>query len=383
MEMYDYLIVGAGLFGSMFAKCATDRGKKCIVIDKRPHIAGNLYSEKIEGINVHKYGAHIFHTSNPEVWSFVNEVVEFNRFTNSPLASYKGQIYNLPFNMNTFRQLWGVKTPREAKLKIQEQVRDFNKKLKAEGVQSPRNLEEQALSLVGHDIYEKFIRGYTQKQWGRRCSELPAFIIRRLPLRYVYDNNYFSDKYQGVPVGGYTKFVEKLLAGSEVVLNANFFDKREHWENVAKHIVYTGRIDEFFDFRFGRLEYRSLRFENEIQDCSNYQGNAVVNYTDADIPYTRIIEHKHFESFGEEVEKNPKTIISREFPVESSPSMEPYYPVNDDNNTALYAKYAELAGTTKGVFFGGRLAEYKYYDMAPIVEKVLEIWKHRHNCDVK
>lgn len=375
MKRYDYLIVGAGLFGSTFARCAVDRGKKCLVLDKRSHIAGNLYSERIAGINVHKYGPHIFHTSSTRVWNFANSIAEFNRFTNSPLANYKGEIYNLPFNMNTFRQLWGVETPREAKLKIDEQVSDFNETLRKKGIGAPRNLEEQALALIGRDIYEKFIKGYTQKQWGRKCSELPASIIRRLPVRFVYDNNYYSDKHQGIPVCGYTKFAEKLLDGAEVVLNSNFFDDRHRWENMAEHIVYTGRIDEFFNFKFGRLEYRSVRFENEILDCPNFQGNAVVNYTDADTPYTRVIEHKHFESFGSEVEKNAKTVVSREFPSESTHDKDPYYPINDAKNTALYEKYKNLsASAARGVLFGGRLAEYKYYDMAPIIEKVLNIW---------
>lgn len=374
MAKYDYLIVGAGLFGSTFAYCAKQQGKKCLVIDKRPHLGGNLYCEKMAGINVHKYGPHIFHTSNKKVWDFVNAIVEFNRFTESPVAIYKGKAYNLPFNMNTFSQMWGVITPEEAKKKIEEQRAEAIATMKAAGITEPRNLEEQALLLVGRDIYERLIKGYTEKQWGRKCTELPPFIIRRLPVRFVYDNNYFNDSYQGVPIGGYNKLIDGLLEGTDTQVNIDFFANRKELEALADNIVFTGRIDEFYDFRFGKLDYRTVRFETETFNTSNYQGLAQINYTEADIPYTRIIEHKHFESFAAEVDKNPQTVISREYSVEWKEGLEPYYPVNDEKNSELYQKYETLAKQEPHVIFGGRLAEYKYYDMAPIVEKVLGIF---------
>lgn len=359
MQKYDYLIVGAGLYGSIFACEMKKIGKKCLVIDKRNHIGGNIYCENIEGINVHKYGAHIFHTSNKEVWEYINQFCEFNNYINSPIANYKGEIYNLPFNMNTFNKLWGVRTPEEAKRKIEEQKRELE-------IVEPKNLEEQAISLIGKDIYEKLIKGYTEKQWGRKATELPAFIIKRLPVRFIYDNNYFNDRYQGIPVGGYTKIIEKMLEGIEVKLNTNFFDNREYFENIAEKIVFTGMIDEFYNYQFGKLEYRSLRFETEVLNEKNYQGNAVVNYTEREIPYTRIIEHKHFE-FG----KQEKTVITREYPSEWKVGDEPYYPVNDEKNNKLYEKYRELAEEENRVIFGGRLGEYKYYDMDKVIEKVL------------
>lgn len=369
--LYDYLIVGSGLFGATFAYRARQAGKKCIVIDKRPHLGGNVYCEKIEGINVHKYGAHIFHTSNKKVWNFVNSIVEFNRYTNSPVANYQDRLYNLPFNMNTFYQMWGVVTPQQAKEKIEEQRTNAMEIMKKAGIKEPRNLEEQAISLIGTDIYEALIKGYTEKQWGRKCTDLPAFIIKRLPVRFVYDNNYFNDKYQGIPIGGYNKLIEGLLEGVEVKTNTDFFENRSYWESIAEKIVFTGKIDEFYDYQFGKLEYRTVRFEEEIHDCANYQGNAVVNYTEKEIPYTRIIEHKHFEMFGTEVEECPKTVISKEYSTEWKDGMEPYYPVNDEKNSTLYNQYKELANKEQNVIFGGRLAEYKYYDMAPIIEKVL------------
>ena len=368
---YDCLIVGAGLFGATFAYKAKLAGKKSMVIDKRPHLGGNIYCENIESINVHKYGAHIFHTSNKEVWEFVNSIVEFNRYTNSPIANYKGKRYNLPFNMNTFYQMWGVLTPEEAKAKIEEQKAEAVAVMKAAGVSEPRNLEEQALMLIGKDIYEALIKGYTEKQWGRKCTELPAFIIKRLPVRFVHDNNYFNDKYQGIPIGGYNKLIDGLLEGVETKTDTDFFKNREYWESVANKIVYTGALDEYFDYKLGKLEWRTVSFEEEILDTPNYQGNAVMNYTEAEVPYTRIIEHKHFEMFGEEVYKCPKTVISREYSTEYRDGMEPYYTVNDERNNALADQYRELAAQQKNVIFGGRLAEYRYYDMAPIVEKVL------------
>ena len=364
---YDYLIVGSGLFGSVFAHCANKQGKRCLVIDKRPNLGGNLYCEEVSGINVHKYGPHIFHTSNKKVWTFVNSIVEFNRFTESPVAFYKGKAYNLPFNMNTFSQMWGVLTPEEAKNKINEQRKEMEGK-------TPTNLEEQAISLVGRDIYERLIKGYTEKQWGRKCTELPPFIIRRLPVRFVYDNNYFNDIYQGVPIGGYNKLIEGLLAGIETKADTDFFANRKEFESMADKIVFTGKIDEFYDYQYGKLEYRTVRFENEILNTPNYQGLAQINYTDAEIPYTRIIEHKHFESFADDVYKNPQTVISREFSVEWTDGMEPYYPINDEKNTNLYKQYEALAQKENAVIFGGRLAEYKYYDMGPIVEKVLNMF---------
>ncbi len=370
-KKYDYLIVGSGLYGATFAHLATKQGKHCLVIDKRSHLGGNLYCENVEGINVHKYGAHIFHTSNKQVWDFVNSIVEFNRYTNSPIANYKGKLYNLPFNMNTFYQMWGVTTPAEAIAKIEEQKAEVTAKMKTEGVTIPRNLEEQAQMLIGKDIYERLIKGYTEKQWGRKCTELPAFIIKRLPVRLVFDNNYFNDKYQGIPIGGYNKLIEGLLDGIETKIEVDFFANRSYWEGLANKIVFTGKIDEYYNYRFGKLEYRTVRFEEEIQDMPNYQGNAVVNYTDREIPYTRIIEHKHFEMFGQDVYSCPKTIISKEYSTEWKDGMEPYYPVNDERNNSLYQQYKELADKEEKVIFGGRLAEYKYYDMHQIVENLL------------
>ena len=373
MKNYDYLIVGSGLFGATFAHRARQEGKRCLVIDKRPHLGGNIYCEDVEGIHVHKYGAHIFHTSNKEVWDFVNSIVEFNRYTNSPVANYQGRLYNLPFNMNTFYQMWGVTTPEEAQKKLDEQRQEAVESMLKAGVKEPRNLEEQALLLIGRDIYERLIKGYTEKQWGRKCTELPAFIIKRLPVRLVFDNNYFNDRYQGIPIGGYNRLTEGLLEGIDTLTGTDFFADREHWENVAERIVFTGKIDEFYDYRFGKLEYRTVRFEQETINKPNYQGNAVVNYTEAEVPYTRIIEHKHFEMFGQQVYDCPQTVISREYSTEWKPGMEPYYPVNNDRNNRLYEQYAELAKQEQRVIFGGRLAEYKYYDMAPIVEKVLNM----------
>ena len=363
MKKYDYLIVGSGLFGSIFAYEANKKGKKCLVIDKRDHIGGNIYCEDIEDINVHKYGAHIFHTSNKEKWDYVNSFVEFNRYTNCPVANYKGELYNLPFNMNTFYQLWKVKTPQEAIAKIEEQVKEAN-------IDEPQNLEEQAIKLVGKDIYEKLIKGYTEKQWGKKATELPSFIIKRLPVRLTFDNNYFNDKYQGIPVGGYNKIIEKMLENVEVRLNTDFFKNREELENIADKIVFTGMIDEFYDYKFGTLEYRSLRFEHEVLEEENHQGNAVVNYTEYEVPYTRIIEHKHFE-YGTQ----PKTVITREYPATWNKGDEPYYPINNDENNKLYAKYKELADKEDRVIFGGRLAQYKYYDMHHVIEQALNCVK--------
>lgn len=373
MTKYDYLIVGAGLFGATFAYRAKQKGKTCLVIDKRPHLGGSVYCENIEGINVHKYGAHIFHTSNKQVWEFVNSFVEFNRYTNSPIANYKGRLYNLPFNLNTFYQIWGVTTPEEAKAKIDEQKADAVAEMKAAGVSEPRNLEEQALVLIGKDIYNTLVKGYTEKQWGRKCTELPAFIIKRLPIRFVHDNNYFNDKYQGIPIGGFNKLINGLLEGNETRTNADFFEQRYYWESVADRIVYTGAIDEYFGYKLGKLEWRTVSFEEEVLDTPNYQGNAVMNFTDAEVPYTRIIEHKHFEMFGQEVYDCPKTVISREYSLEYKEGMEPYYTVNNERNNALADKYRALAAQEKNVIFGGRLADYRYYDMAPIVETVLAI----------
>ncbi len=366
---YHYLIVGSGLFGATFAHLAKQKGKRCLVIDKRPHLGGNVYCENIEGINVHKYGAHIFHTSNKEVWNFVNSIVPFNRYTNSPVANYHGELYNLPFNMNTFNKLWNVKTPEEAKAKIEEQ--------KAEAVamlngREPQNLEEQALTLVGKDIFEKLIREYTEKQWGRKCTELPAFIIRRLPVRMVFDNNYFNDPYQGIPIGGYNKLVEGLLNGVETKTSVDFFNSEyRNWRKYAEKLVYTGAIDEYFDYKLGKLDWRTVSFKLRVEQTPNYQGNAVVNYTSHDVPYTRVIEHKHFESFGADVYTNPQTVVSEEYSSEYRDGMEPYYPVNDERNNALAKSYRTLAADEKDVIFGGRLAEYKYYDMAPVIEKVM------------
>lgn len=384
-KQYDYLIIGSGLFGATFAHFAHKQGKKCLVIDKRVHLGGNIYCENIEGINVHKYGAHIFHTSNKKVWDFVNSIVEFNRYTNSPVANYKGKLYNLPFNMNTFYQMWGVTTPEVAQAKIDEQKQEAVARMKADGVTEPRNLEEQAQVLIGKDIYERLIKGYTEKQWGRKCTELPAFIIKRLPVRLVFDNNYFNDKYQGIPVGGYNKLIDGLLEGIETKTDVDFFTDsietvsgdsiqlKEDWQKIADKLVFTGKIDEFYNYRFGKLNYRTVRFEQKIIDHPNYQGNAVVNYTEREIPYTRVIEHKHFEMFGQEVYACPKTVISKEYSTEWKDGMEPYYPVNDKQNSELYAQYKALADKEEQVLFGGRLAEYKYYDMAPIIEQVLNL----------
>ncbi len=361
---YDYLIVGAGLYGATFAHEAHKHGRRVLVIDKRPHIAGNIYTEETEGIQVHRYGAHIFHASNRQVWDYINQFADFNRYTNSPVARYRDELYNLPFNMNTFHQMWGVITPQEAQAKINEQIREA-------GIIHPANLEEQAISLVGRDIYEKLVKGYTEKQWGRRADELPSFIIRRLPVRMTYDNNYFNDSFQGIPIGGYTRMVEKMLEGIEVQLNTDFFENREKWEAMADKIVFTGMIDRYFDYSEGELEYRSLRFETETLDMENYQGNAVVNYTEYEIPYTRIIEHKHFEFGCQRPDPLPRTVITREYPAKWSRGEEPYYPVNDDQNSAIYARYEKLAEQTPHVIFGGRLGKYRYYDMHQVIEEAL------------
>lgn len=372
MEKYDYLIVGSGLFGATYAYRATKSGKKCLVIDKRPHLGGNLYCENIVGINVHKYGAHIFHTSNKEVWEFVNSIVEFNRFTNSPIANYKGEIYNLPFNMNTFCRMWpDVHTPAEAQARIEEQRKTAIAALQG---RAPQNLEEQALCLVGCDIFVKLIKEYTEKQWGRDCKELPAFIINRLPVRMIYDNNYFNDKYQGIPIGGYNRLISGLLDGVECKTNVDFFTSEyKDWKKYAKKLVYTGAIDEYFDYKLGKLDWRTVSFKTRIEDTANYQGNAVVNYTSHNEPYTRVIEHKHFEMFGVEVYNSPKTVVSEEYSTEYREGMEPYYPVNDDANNRLAEQYRKLALQEANVIFGGRLAQYKYYDMAPIIEQVLNL----------
>ena len=394
---YDYLIVGSGLFGATFAYKARQAGKTCLVIDKRPHLGGNVYCENIEGINVHKYGAHIFHTSNKQVWDFVNSIVEFNRYTNSPVANYKGKLYNLPFNMNTFYQMWGVTTPEEAQAKIDEQKAEAIAKMKADGVTEPRNLEEQAQVLIGKDIYEKLIKEYTEKQWGRKCTDLPAFIIKRLPVRLVFDNNYFNDKYQGIPIGGYNKLIDGLLEGVDTLTDTDFFapitDKtikdfaqfgidlsnvssktiQEAWKEVSSSLVFCGALDQYFDYRLGKLDWRTVSFKTRVENTPNYQGNAVVNYTSHDEPYTRVIEHKHFEMFGQEVYDCPKTVVSEEYSTEYKDGMEPYYPVNDDRNNTLADQYRKLAAQEPNVIFGGRLAEYKYYDMAPIIEKVLTL----------
>ena len=368
---YDYLIVGSGLFGATFAYKATQAGKKCLVIDKRPHLGGNVYCEQTEGINVHKYGAHIFHTSNKEVWDFVNSLVPFNRYTNCPVANFHEELYNLPFNMNTFSQLWGVRTPDEAKAKIDEQRAEALKFLDG---REPANLEEQALMLVGRDIYEKLIKEYTEKQWGRDCKELPAFIIKRLPVRFVFDNNYFNDPYQGIPIGGYNVLINKLLEGVETKTNCDFFKEyKDTWREIADQLVYTGPIDEYFDFRLGPLDWRTVTFKTRVENTPNYQGNAVINYTSHDVPYTRVIEHKHFESFGQAVYDCPKTVISEEYSTEYKPGIEQFYPVNDERNNALVDQYRALAANEQNVIFGGRLAEYRYYDMAPIIEKVLNM----------
>jgi UDP-galactopyranose mutase len=409
--MYDYLIVGSGLFGATFAYRAKEMGKKCLVIDKRPHLGGNVYCENVEGINVHKYGAHIFHTNNKDVWNFVNSIVPFNRYTNSPVANYHGKLFNLPFNMNTFYQMWGVTTPEQAVAKIEEQKAEAVAKMKAEGVLEPRNLEEQGLCLVGKDIFEKLIKEYTEKQWGRKCSELPAFIIKRLPVRLVFDNNYFNDAYQGIPIGGYNKLIEGLLENTTTITGLDFFNPnlrdacivtpknrngikdvldinlkevgvlrtniqligKKEWRNIARFLVYTGPIDEYFDFCYGKLDWRTVSFKTRILNIPNYQGNAVVNYTSHEQPYTRVIEHKHFEMFGQSVYDCPKTVVSEEYSTEYKEGMEQYYPVNDDKNNQLAEQYRHLAEREKNIIFGGRLAEYKYYDMAPIIEKVLTL----------
>ena len=365
MKEYDYIIVGAGLFGATFARCAVDSGKKVFVIDKRAHIAGNVYTEQIEGIHVHKYGAHIFHTNNKEVWDYVQRFATFNRFTNTPVANYKGELYSLPFNMYTFNKMWGVVTPEEAAAKIAEQRKEITGE--------PRNLEEQAISLVGRDIYEKLIKGYTEKQWGRNCKELPAFIIKRLPVRMTFDNNYFNALYQGIPIGGYTKMVERMLDGIEVKLGVDYLSDKEYWDSQADKVIYTGPIDAYFNYSLGNLEYRSVRFETEVLDQANFQGNAAVNYTDRETPWTRIIEHKWFE-FGKDEQGNdlPKTVISREFSSEWKPGDEPYYPVNDEKNGKLYSAYRKLAGKEEKVIFGGRLGEYKYYDMDQVIDVAMK-----------
>lgn len=369
---YDYLIVGSGLFGATFAYLAKKAGKKCLVIDKRPHLGGNVYCEKVEGINVHQYGAHIFHTSNKKVWDFVNSIVEFNRYTNCPVANYKGKLYNLPFNMNTFYQMWGVLTPEEAKAKIEEQKKEA---LDALNGREPQNLEEQALCLVGKDIFEKLIKEYTEKQWGRKCTELPAFIIKRLPVRLVFDNNYFNDKYQGIPVGGYNQLIDGLLEGIECKTGVDFFHSEyKDWKKYADKLVYTGAIDEYFGYSLGKLDWRTVSFKTRIENTPNYQGNAVVNYTSHEVPYTRVIEHKHFEMFGQDVYNCPKTVVSEEYSTEYKDGMEPYYPVNDERNNLLAEQYRQLAEKEADVIFGGRLAQYKYYDMAPVIEQALSLF---------
>lgn len=369
---YDYLIVGSGLFGATFAYLAKKAGKKCLVIDKRPHLGGNIYCKKVEGINVHQYGAHIFHTSNKKVWDFVNSIVEFNRYTNCPVANYKGKLYNLPFNMNTFYQMWGVLTPEEAKAKIEEQKAEAMSALNG---REPQNLEEQALCLVGKDIFEKLIKEYTEKQWGRKCTELPAFIIKRLPVRLVFDNNYFNDKYQGIPVGGYNQLIDGLLEGIECKIGVDFFHSEyKDWKKYADKLVYTGAIDEYFGYSLGKLDWRTVSFKTRIENTPNYQGNAVVNYTSHEVPYTRVIEHKHFEMFGQDVYNCPKTVVSEEYSTEYKEGMEPYYPVNDERNNLLAEQYRQLAEKETDVIFGGRLGQYKYYDMAPVIEQVLSLF---------
>jgi len=367
MKKYDYLIVGSGLFGSIFAHEMNKNGKKCLIIEKRSHIGGNVFTENVENINVHKYGAHIFHTNDKEVWDYIQEFTDFNRYTNSPVAIYKDELYNLPFNMNTFHQMWSIKTPEEAKKIIESQKKEAN-------IKTPKNLEEQAISLVGKDIYEKLVKGYTEKQWGKKCSELPTFIIKRLPVRFTYDNNYFNDLYQGIPVGGYTKIIEKLLERIEVKLNTDFFDDKEKWEDIAEKVVYTGMIDQYYDYCFGELEYRSLEFKSETKNIENYQGNAVINYTESEIPYTRIIEHKHFENSD-----SPKTIITKEYPIEWKKGYEAYYPINDEKNSEVFEKYQKLGEKEKNVIFGGRLALYKYYDMWEVIKKSLKAVKSELN----
>lgn len=374
--MYDYLIVGSGLFGAVFAYQAKQQNKRCLVIEKRSHLGGNVFCKKIEGINVHKYGAHIFHTNNKEVWEFVNSLVPFNRYTNSPIANYHGKLYNLPFNMNTFYQMWGVTTPDAARAKIEEQKAEALAKMNAEGVTEPRNLEEQGLCLVGKDIFEKLIKEYTEKQWGRLCNELPAFIIKRLPVRFVFDNNYFNDAYQGIPIGGYNKLIDALLKDVDCKTDTDFFQsKYTDWRKHAKQLVFTGPLDEYFGYQYGKLDWRTVHFKTRIEETPNYQGNAVINFTSHEVPYTRVIEHKHFEMFGPSVYDCPKTVISEEYSMEYKDGMEPYYPVNNEKNNQLAEKYRKMAAQEQDVIFGGRLAEYKYYDMAPIVEKVISMFK--------
>lgn len=378
-DKYNYLIVGSGLFGATFAYSAKQLGKTCLVIDKRPHLGGNVYCKKVEGINVHQYGAHIFHTSNKKVWDFVNSIVEFNRYTNCPVANYKGKLYNLPFNMNTFYQMWGVLTPEEAKAKIEEQKKEA---LAALNEREPQNLEEQALCLVGKDIFEKLIKEYTEKQWGRKCAELPAFIIKRLPVRLVFDNNYFNDKYQGIPVGGYNQLISGLLEGIECKTGIDFFNSDYNdWKKYADKLVYTGAIDEYFGYSLGKLDWRTVSFKTRIENTPNYQGNAVVNYTSHEVPFTRVIEHKHFEMFGQSVYDNPKTVVSEEYSTEFKEGMEPYYPVNDERNNLIAEQYRQLAEKESDVIFGGRLAQYKYYDMAPVIEQVMELWNQDY-CSI-
>ncbi len=378
-KRYDYLIVGSGLFGATFAYKARQNGKKCLVIDKRPQLGGNVYCEEVEGIHVHKYGAHIFHTSNKEVWKFVNSIVEFNRYTNSPVANYRGKLYNLPFNMNTFCQMWGVTTPEEAKAKIDEQRASYSEELRVKNETAglsnePHNLEEQALLLVGRDIYERLIKEYTEKQWGRKCRELPPFIIKRLPVRMVFDNNYFNDKYQGIPVGGYNKLIEGLLQGVECKTDVDFFHSEyKDWRKYADKLVYTGAVDEYFGYSLGKLDWRTVSFKTRVENMANYQGNAVVNYTSHEVPYTRVIEHKHFEMFGQEVYDCPRTVVSEEYSTEYKEGMEPYYPVNDERNNRLAEQYGMLAEREENVIFGGRLGQYKYYDMAPVIEQVMRM----------
>lgn len=376
-KKYDYLIVGSGLFGSTFACLATRTGKKCLVIDRRSHVGGNVYCERIAGINVHKYGAHIFHTSDKEIWDFVNSIVPFNRYTNSPVAlAPDGKLYNLPFNMNTFYRMWGVKTPAEAQSKLEEQRSEAQSRMAAEGISSPRNLEEQALCLIGKDIYELLIKHYTEKQWGRSCQDLPAFIIKRLPVRLTFDNNYFNDLYQGIPIGGYNRLIDGLLEESDIALGTDFKDIKDKWRDIADKLVYTGAVDEYFDYSLGKLDWRTVRFETQVLDMPNYQGNAVVNYTDAQTPWTRIIEHKHFEMLGNDVYDNLHTVVSREYSSEFKSGKEPYYPVNDERNNSLAEKYRNLSRKEPDVIFGGRLAEYKYYDMAPVIRQAFDIFSN-------
>lgn len=376
-KKYDYLIVGSGLFGSTFACLATRTGKKCLVIDRRSHVGGNVYCERIAGINVHKYGAHIFHTSDKEIWNFVNSIVPFNRYTNSPVAlAPDGKLYNLPFNMNTFYRMWGVKTPAEAQSKLEEQRSEAQSRMAAEGISTPRNLEEQALCLIGKDIYELLIKHYTEKQWGRSCQDLPAFIIKRLPVRLTFDNNYFNDLYQGIPIGGYNRLIDGLLEESDIALGTDFKDIKDKWRDIANKLVYTGAVDEYFDYSLGKLDWRTVRFETQVLDMPNYQGNAVVNYTDAQTPWTRIIEHKHFEMLGNDVYDNLHTVVSREYSSEFKSGKEPYYPVNDERNNSLAEKYRNLSRKEPDVIFGGRLAEYKYYDMAPVIRQAFDIFSN-------